>query len=185
MSISSVIVLVAIGGATLAFLGRWAARLPYRARNIPRAGIGSLLEAVLRRGYDGGLMIIEVRERRGDQRFVQFRKYIRPGREIGLQYGFPSSRWSAKYWAQLLETLKRHSIQFDVIETGRTDTSAFVCVDVGTDIQRAVQLTDVTLTVLGVPESARLDVLLAHGSPRDELIDTLPAGSARASRYSR
>ena len=53
--------------------------------------LGRSLRGLLRQGYDGGYLIIDVTS---SERFLQFAKYINAPGDYGIYLGFPRGPWS-------------------------------------------------------------------------------------------
>lgn len=126
----------------------WRMGKPHIHRNLAPADVQRLLEALLRRGYDRGSLIIEVDDSQRPRKFVQFTKYIAAGGRIGLQFDFPLARWSQPYYEAIQQKLEESGLQYRVEKTGRQDTEEFINVDLATDLNRAYQAAALSLTVL-------------------------------------
>ena len=83
----SIVVLLVIGYHVLKYYGS----RPRRHKVIARGDFTKFLRALLHRGYDGGYLVVETRK---GGRFVQFRKYIRSRRNVGIRFDFPRAPWS-------------------------------------------------------------------------------------------
>lgn len=90
------------------------------------AEVRTYLETLLRRGHDRACIIITDIP---TDAFVQFAKYVRPGRETGLQLGFPRAPWSEPFYERLQAFLERHEIAFSVQPTGGEPVTEFLHVD--------------------------------------------------------
>jgi len=104
--------------ATLTFLWRYGKR-PYRYRDVHVRDLRRFLTTLLNRGYQGGLLFLEVRARRGGRRFLQFAKYIGRDGEAGLEFSFPLAPWSRPYYDLLRARLETEAIHFELQDTVR------------------------------------------------------------------
>lgn len=163
-----ILLIIALGVAVVWRIGL----RPYRHRGVYPDRIELFLQTLLKRGFDGGVLVFEVMERSKTRRFIQFAKRITAPGVIGIEFGFPNAPWSRQYFEPMCNSLASAGFSVRVTQTGRDDTSAFLTVNLGSDLSAAVRLVDVALKqVLRVTESARIDALLTHVSPRDELVD--------------
>ena len=137
-------------------------------RTLPEVAV--YLETLLRRGHNRAFIIITDVP---TDVFVQFAKYIRPEREIGLQLGFPRAPWSESFYERLQSFLDRHRIPFSIQPTGDEPVTEMLHVDCQRDVQQAVFLVErIFRDVFNVPTSHRFRVRGEGMSFKDELIDT-------------
>lgn len=131
--------------------------------------VRAYLETLLRRGHNKAFIIITDIP---TDAFVQFAKYVRPEREIGLQLGFPRAPWSEPFYERLQAFLERHEIAFSVQPTGREPVTEMLHVDCQRDVERALFLVErIFREVFDVPASRTFRVRGEGMSFKDELID--------------
>lgn len=80
------------------------------------ADVRAQADLLLRRGYEGGVMIVTDVP---SDRFVQFKKYIHRKGEFGLELGFPKAPWSLSYYDDVVTLVERQGIPFVLIRRGR------------------------------------------------------------------
>src|SRR5262249_1384350 len=97
MTILAVAFCVGLILAGLNYLGS----LPWRHKRIYPDRVERLLRTLLKRGFHGGLLRLEIfvpRRRRVTKGrvtpFLQFRKYVESPGVCGIQFGFPNAPWS-------------------------------------------------------------------------------------------
>jgi hypothetical protein len=135
----------------------------------PLSTLDRPIRALLRRGYDGGFIVIK---RYRKTPFVQLRKYIRCPGDYGIELSFPMVDWSMRY-VPAVEQL------CDAQNLGHTKEShrgamPFLYVDFGHDVENAHSFVVRVLTdVFGWSEDTKCFALLEHGDPRDVLIDRM------------
>jgi hypothetical protein len=128
------IALVLIGGvAGVIYI---ASRTP-KVHRVAPGELQKYLAILLRRGYDGGFMVI--REAQGD-RFLQFAKYIRPGGEYGLEFSFPQAPWSAEYHAKVKEHVEGLRLPARRTQMASGEVREFLEVDCGQNLELAEAL---------------------------------------------
>lgn len=139
--------------------------------------LDEFIRTLLRRGHDGGILLIEedlssFRQRR----FIQFSKYIAgPGR-YGVELAFPCSPWSEGYFPTLRATLDEWGLPYRLERTGQPQTKAFLNVDVARRTDDGVRIARFILRDLfAFPADAPLRMSFRNISPHDELIDRLPS----------
>lgn len=165
-----ILIFVAVAALGLVVLAR-IGRKPVRHKGVYPDRIGRFLEVLLRRGYNGGVAVFEVNERRRQRRFIQFVKYIRRPGEIGIAFAFPNAPWSREYVEPVRAMLAASGVAATASATGRDDTTEFVNADLGSDIDGGVRLADkVFQAVFHLPSDTRVDALLINVNPRDELV---------------
>ncbi len=163
----AVIVILIVVGAVLYVL----ARRPYCHKNVMLSDIRVYLEALLKRGYEGGFIVIsEV----GSKRFIQFEKYIRGKGNIGLQLSFPRAHWSDSYFQALKSVLAGQNIRFEIQRVDADSVAEFLEVDCHSDLGLAVRLVDIIARqVFQMKDAALFEIRFTNVSARDELIDTV------------
>ena len=163
------IVGVALTGVGLLWLWRYGQR-PYRYKNVQSRDLGRFFDTLLKRGHQGGLLILEANERTGEHRFLQFAKYMRPDGRAGLEFGFPLAPWSRPYYELLRRKLDAGGVRSELQDTGRQDTVQFLVVNLGRDLATAQRVAEIAVeAVFGRPDSA-FQASYENVSPRDEQI---------------
>jgi hypothetical protein len=167
---------IALAVSVLAFAGAAVLRIgrrPFRHKDVYPSKIGHFLDVLIRRGYDGGTLVFELREPLPTRRFIQFRKYIRAPGIYGVEFGHPDAAWAAPYRGVLLEGLRENGFYAREVPTGEATVPAFVIVDVGSSIEDGVRLVEYVIeAVFNKPTSIRVDALMSGVSVNDEVIDT-------------
>jgi hypothetical protein len=134
------------------------------------ASIEEPIGALLKRGYDGGFLVIKISYSR---KFIQLRKYINAPGEYGISLVFPKAAWSLGYFDKLEEFCKKVGIDY-TIEMGGSDKHAmeFLFVDFGKDSARAHEfVVQLLVEVFNVDEDVTLFVRLEDAAVEDRLID--------------
>jgi hypothetical protein len=135
--------------------------LPYTLASIERP-----IQALLKRGYDGGLLFIEIGL--SGKRFLQLRKYITAPGDYGIKLGFPRARWSRDLFPKVETFCSRSQIQYKVQRDNGMD---FLHVDFGRDLALAYRcVRGMLVEVFGAQERTKLFAKLENASPKDELI---------------
>src|SRR5262245_58462306 len=124
------------------FAARWLLRRPVRYRRKVNDDLTKFFKALLFRGYDKGILIIEAPNKK---RFIQFRKYIIKKGNLGLEFGFPLAPWSEKYYEHLNKLLYDREIEYETRSTGDDIVTSFIIVDLKQDLDRAMELAKMVL----------------------------------------
>ena len=130
-------ILIAIFGLAALVAGVFLYRRPRPVEHLEEVGLDDLqrcLAILLQRGYDLGFVIFEMP---GDQRFVEFSKYVRDPHNRGVQLDFPRSPWSEPYYEQVKSLLEGKGIRYQVEDTPNGPVREFIQVDFGQDIAGA------------------------------------------------
>jgi hypothetical protein len=138
--VSSELVLVVVFGAAALLAWIFVYRRPRVTQHLEEIGVNDFrrcLEVLLTRGYDLGFVVFELP---GDQRFLEFSKYIKDQTLIGLQLDFPLAPWSEPYYEQVKGLLERKGIPYLVEDTPNGPVREFIQVDLGHDLDRAADL---------------------------------------------
>ena len=126
------------------------------------------LDVLLRRGYDGGYLILTDL---ATDRFTQFRKYVYPHGQFGLTTHFPRVDWTEQFYSGVQDVLRHMRIPFQrkIMEEGIETIEA----DFGKDLDAATEFgTRIFTEVFGLDRPS----ISATGdgmSPFDETIDTI------------
>jgi hypothetical protein len=144
-------------------------RKPHKHREVSLADLEGFFEVLLRRGGNGGFMMIEIPR---TSLFVQFSKYILNGGLIGLQFDFPLAPWSEMYYEPLKQELQEGGLHYTV-EPGREGGGVreFLTVDIGQDVRAAAGIArTVSTKVFRLREDLTVTVWFSNVSPREETI---------------
>lgn len=145
------------------------AKRPHYHKNVTLAQIRIHLEALLKRGYDGGFIIIE--DMKSDK-FVQFGKYVKEKGNIGLELGFPKAPWSETYYDNFKGFLRSENIRYVTQSVNSKPVTEFIDVDCRTDIDLALRLVKgIFCDVFQIKEPS-FKVRGENISAKDKLIDS-------------
>lgn len=133
-----------------------------------------MIEMLYHRGYDGGILFIEVR---GDDRFLQIRKQIRAKGDVSLRCDFPMVAWSEQYYGRVREYLDSAGVAYrdsvgptDLEVLGQTPQRTLV-ISLGSDVDVAVQFVDhVFRVIFNVDPVAQAVATVENVDPRDTRI---------------
>jgi hypothetical protein len=158
MLVSTAVVLIILVGLFI----WWASKgLPYNLDSIEPP-----LAALLKRGYDGGLLVIEIGLL--GRRFLQLRKYIHAPGDYGIELGFPRATWSRKLFPQIEAFYSKFGIKYKIQRNNGMD---FLYVDFGRDLALAHRcIRKMLADIFGVQERTKLFAKLENASSKDELI---------------
>ena len=134
---SEIFILIAIFGVAALVAAVFIYRRPRPVEHLEEVGLGDLkrcLDILLQRGYDLGFVVFEMP---GDQRFVEFSKYVRDPHNRGIQLDFPRSPWSEQYYEQVKSLLEGRGIRYQVQDTPNGPVREFIQVDFGQDMDGA------------------------------------------------
>lgn len=106
---------------------------PAKHRQLTSKRLHTLLDVLLHRGLDGGVLYID---RRRAPHFIQVSKYLGDNGP-GLQLGFPDAAWSRSLFAAVQSLADREGLPYDEVRTGRADTTRFLHIDFGRDLYQA------------------------------------------------
>ena len=145
---------------------RW--RREYDKQTI--ADVKHKADLLLRRGYEGGFMIVTDRQ---SDRFVQFRKYIHRKGEFGRELGFPRAPWSAKDYDRVSQLLRAEGLPIVVQPTNDSPVTEFLLVDFGRDTGRLVSIiARIFHEIFETPRDRTFRVRSAGIAARDVLVDS-------------
>lgn len=160
----------------LLILFSWWGKRPVRYRiNLAQGDFHRYLEVLLYRGYDRGFMIMEAPDRR---RFIQFSKYIKNEKNVGLQFDFPRAPWSEEYFGSLKAVLDQRDYEYQIQHVNpspkhrlENQVSEFLVVDLGQYLDKASELSKlVFLEVFKLNPSDTVALWFVHISVHDEKI---------------
>lgn len=127
-------------------------------------------DRLLRRGYEGGFMIVS--ERQSD-RFVQFRKYIHHRGEFGLELGFPRAPWSTKYYDRVLQLVETEGLPVVVQPTNDSPVTEFLFADFGRDTDRlAFVIGRIFHDIFAMPQQQTFRIRPKGLAAQDVLVDS-------------
>jgi hypothetical protein len=105
-------------------------------------------------------------------RFIQFAKYIAAPGVLGLELAFPLSRWSRSYYDTVHSLFDQRGIEYRLERTKRADTTEFINVDFGRNLEKAEQVAHlILLEVFELAPDSVVRVTFRGISPSDEFID--------------
>ncbi len=159
MLVSIAVVLIII---LVSLLPWWASKgMPYNLDSIERP-----LADLLKRGYDGGLLFIDIGL--SGRRFLQLRKYIHAPGDYGIELGFPRASWSRELFPQVEAFCSKSGIKYRIQRNNGMD---FLHVDFGRDLALAYRcIRRMLVDIFGVQERTKLFAKLENASAEDELI---------------
>lgn len=116
-----------------------------------RQNLVYLLRYLLVSGFDEGWMMLEDRSTRLR---VQFKKYVKPGAEIGLEQIFPRAAWSEPFYSRLQSLLRDRDIKFSrVVVQEDNAPPEYISVDYGTDVALAADVAhEIFIDLFCIPE---------------------------------
>lgn len=135
MDIFVVCVVVCIAIIIVLMLGR----RPHYHKNLTIPQVRIHFDALLKRGYNGGFIIIEDMN---SERFIQFAKYIKKKGEIGLELSFPKAPWSEVYYEKFKQWLRSEKIPFIIQSVDSTPVTEFIDIDCRSNIGMALGLVE-------------------------------------------
>ncbi len=149
----------------------WWGKQPAK-HQVSLGGLDSYLAILLRRGYDGGYVLIqEPASHTGQGRFVQFRKYITSPGRFGIEFSFPDAPWSHEYFERTRSFLGEigYPIRHERFPDG--DVLGFLNVDLVHDVSTGARIASYIMTeIFRLPVDMRVFVTLHDISPHDESI---------------
>lgn len=159
-------ILVAIFGVAALLAALFLYRRPRQVEHLEEVGLPDLqrcLDILLLRGYDLGFVVFEIP---GDERFVEFSKYVRDQHNRGVQLDFPRAPWSEPYYEQVKSLLEGKGITYQVEDTPDGPVREFIQVDFGQDLAGAAVLgREIFERVFRVDSAIRLTADFQHVAP--------------------
>lgn len=159
-------ILIAIFGVAAIIAGVFLYRRPRPVEHLEEVGLTDLqrcLDILLQRGYDLGFVVFEIP---GDQRFVEFSKYVRDQNNRGLQLDFPRAPWSEPYYEQVKSLLEGKGIAYQVEDTPDGPVREFIQVDFAQDLGRAADTgREIFERVFRVDPKTRVTADFQHVAP--------------------
>jgi hypothetical protein len=164
--VKSELILVIGFGVAAVLAGVFLYRRPKQVEHLEEIGLPDFdrcLDILLKRGYDLGYVVFELP---GDQRFVEFSKYVRVENNRGVQLDFPLAPWSEPYYEQVKGLLEGKGIAYQVEDTPDGPVREFIQVDFAQDLGRAAAIgRDIFERVFRVDPASRLTADFQHISP--------------------
>jgi hypothetical protein len=164
--VRSEIILIVIFGVAAVVAGVFLYRRPSPVEHLEEVGLSELrrcLDILLQRGYDLGFVVFEMP---GDQRFVEFSKYVRDAQNRGVQLDFPRSPWSEPYYEQVKSLLEGKGIRYQVEDTRNGPVREFIQVDFGQDLEgAATTCREIFERVFRVDPATRVTADFQHVDP--------------------
>ncbi len=162
----SELILVTVFGVAAIIAGVFLYRRPKAVEHLEEVGLPDLqrcLEILLLRGYDLGFVVFEVP---GDQRFVEFSKYVRDQNALGIQLDFPLAPWSEPYYEQVKSLLEGKGITYQVEDTPDGPVREFIQVDFARDLAGAAATgQEIFERVFQMAPTTRLTADFQHVAP--------------------
>ncbi|MEP7327176.1 MAG: hypothetical protein ABI836_14590 [Gemmatimonadota bacterium] len=162
------LILALIFGMTALLAGVFLYRRPRPREHLEEISLGDLARLItmlLERGYDLGFLVFELP---GDQRFVEFSKYMKEGAKDGIQMDFPLTTWSEPYYDQVKSLLESRRVPYTVEDTPDGPVREFIQVDFGQDVAGAAAMArDIFDRVFRVDPAVRLTADMEYIAPKD------------------
>jgi hypothetical protein len=136
------------------------ARVPFKHRTLTPERLNALLAALLKRGVDGGFLVIKARGHAG---FVQFKLYVTRSGRRGIRSDYPRAPWSKPYYDAVRELLVENGIEFERTPTHTGEVSEFLTIDFGQDVDSAQAFATSVLTEVYRVSPAKDAVATLHG----------------------
>jgi hypothetical protein len=164
--VRSELILIIIFGVAALLAGIFLYRRPRPVEHLEEVGLTELqrcLDILLQRGYDLGFVIFEIP---GDQRFLEYSKYVRDQQNRGVQLDFPRAPWSEPYYEQVKGLLEGKGIGYQVEDTPKGPVKEFIQVDFGQDLAGAASTgRDIFERVFRVDPATRVTADFQHVAP--------------------
>ena len=126
------------------------------------------IKDLLKRGYDGGFLIIDISYSR---KFLQLRKYIKSPGDYGIELAFPRAKWTVLTFDKLEKLCMESNFQYSIVKEVVNGPLEFLYIDFGRDFSKAHQVvTKILLEVFDVNSDVKLFVRLENATIEDELI---------------
>jgi len=163
--VAAVLILIVL----LAGLAVWKIGNRPRIHKVSLSDLSKFVEALFRRGYDQGFMVIQDP---ASERFVQLSKYVTPDSTIGLRCDFPKAKWSAPYYPRVEKELSEREMPFSVFETKMAKgVTEFLVIDLKSQPEAATELVRLIFKkVFGFPANHVVNIHFSNISVRDEVI---------------
>jgi hypothetical protein len=164
--VRSELILVVIFGVAALLAGIFLYRRPRPVEHLEEVSLGELgrcLDILLQRGYDLGFVVFEIP---GDQRFLEYSKYVKDQHNRGVQLDFPRAPWSEPYYEQIKGLLGGKGIGYQVEDTPKGPVREFIQVDFGQDLAGAASTgKDIFERVFRVDPATRVTADFQHVAP--------------------
>lgn len=138
---------------------------PYKHLDISQNELEKYLKILLFRGYENGVMYIEV----SNNIKLKFSKYMYEKNLMGIQYSFPLEKWSKTYYDLLKKVLYDNNIKFKIDKNEDDDFFELLIVDLKQDIKWAQNVATVILQdVFALKNSDKVNLYFENVSARNE-----------------
>ena len=162
----SELILIAIFAVAAIVAGIFLYRRPREVEHLEEVGLADLercLGILLHRGYDLGFVMFEMP---GDQRFLEFSKYVRDQEHQGVQLDFPRADWSEPFYEQVKSLLESKKIPYQVEDTPDGPVREFIQVDFAQDLDCAAGTArEIFERVFRIKPDTRLNADFQHVAP--------------------
>jgi len=140
-----------------------------------------VIKWALRYCLNQGFIVIQDRN---SEHFVQFRKYILRNGGYGLELGFPEAPWSRTYFPKLRDALTAEGTPFRETRESQGEVTAFIHVDCGQDIDRAVELARLCIfDIFGLGADCRFKSSPSNYSVLYDVVDDPDYANPAASQW--
>lgn len=129
------------------------------------------IAVLLKRGYNGGFLIIYDTN---TNYFLQFSKYISKPNDYGIEFCFPNTTWSSKFFYELIELCKHERMCYYISkkEDNTKDSIEFLNIDFGRDVKSAYNFSrKILLDIFKLDETTKLFIRLENATTENVLID--------------
>ena len=150
------IVLIAVVAAVVVM--KWASK-PMIHKNIKLDGLPKYMASLMAQCTDGSILFISIPN---TDKFLQFAKYIDITKER-LAFGFPDAPWSRDYVNELEKIFNAKGIEYEIEQTGREDTRAFLNIHDIKDIEEAQTIASSAMKAIGEGYNSRFSVHIEGG----------------------
>lgn len=125
------------------------------------------LEDLLKRGFDGGTLIID-HPKTGT--FIQFKKYILEKDNYGIELFYPEVEWSKGFISEFKKWSRSNDLEVVEVYPGVDSPLHFYKIDFSKNTDSAFECVKGLFDVFGVPNASDFYILLENADPRDVLI---------------
>lgn len=138
-----------------------------RKRNLSQ--LQKPLDELLRRGFDGGTLVVE---HVATEKFLQFRKYISCEGVYGIDMYFPEVDWSQEFISSFRRVCSLEGLEVDEIMQGIDSPVHFLRVGFNNKSDVAyLFMKKVVFEVFEIPPDELFYVRLDSANPKDVLVD--------------
>lgn len=138
-----------------------------RKRNVSQ--LQKPLEELLKRGFDGGTLVVEHVK---TEKFIQFRKYISSQGVYGIDMYFPEVDWSRKFISSFRKICSSEGVEIEELMPGLDSPVRFLKVGFNKKADVAFWfMKKVVIDVFELPPDELFYVRLDGAHPKDVLVD--------------